>query len=136
MKIHSYKVEIFYEDTDSSGFTYHTSYLRFAERARSKLVKERFPELMEKMKKNIFFFVVNEINIEFFTPSFLNDELTVNTFFIASKSASIDLNQIILRGEMKICKIFVKLVWINGKSNRPSRIPKKIIDRFNNTEIV
>ena len=136
MKIHSYNVDIFYEDTDSSGFTYHTSYLRFAERARSKLVKERFPELIEKMEKNIFFFVVKEINVEFFTPSFLNDELTVNTFFIKSKSASIDLNQIVLRGEMKICKIFVRLVWINGKSKKPSRIPKKIIDRFNNTEIV
>ena len=39
-KVHQTKFEIFYEDTDSSGLTYHTTYLKFAERARSQFVKE------------------------------------------------------------------------------------------------
>ena len=34
-KIYLYSVNIFYEDTDSTGFVYHTNYIKFAERARS-----------------------------------------------------------------------------------------------------
>ena len=37
-----FKLSIYYEDTDSSGFVYHTSYLKFAERARTELVKKNF----------------------------------------------------------------------------------------------
>ena len=43
-QIHQTKFEIFYEDTDSSGFTYHTTYLKFAERARSQFVKKNLEE--------------------------------------------------------------------------------------------
>ena len=50
-----FKLSIYYEDTDSSGFVYHTSYLKFAERARTELVKKKFSELKELMEKNLFF---------------------------------------------------------------------------------
>jgi len=46
-KIHQTKFEIFYEDTDSSGFTYHTSYLKFAERARSQFVMKNLEEIKD-----------------------------------------------------------------------------------------
>ena len=65
-----FKLSIYYEDTDSSGFVYHTSYLKFAERARTELVK-KFSELKELMEKNLFFFVVSELKIKFLEPSFL-----------------------------------------------------------------
>ena len=48
-KIHQTKFEIFYEDTDSSGFTYHTTYLKFAERARSQFVNENFDKMAMMM---------------------------------------------------------------------------------------
>ena len=59
------ELRIYYEDTDSSGFVYHTSYLKFAERARTELVKKKFSELKELMEKNLFFFVVSELKISF-----------------------------------------------------------------------
>ena len=65
-KIHQTKFEIFYEDTDSSGFTYHTSYLKFAERARSQFVRENLEDIKHKMINNSFFFVVKEIKVSFF----------------------------------------------------------------------
>ena len=34
----SYKLNIYYEDTDHSGYVYHANYLRFFERARSELI--------------------------------------------------------------------------------------------------
>ena len=45
-KIHCSDFTVFYEDTDSTGFSYHTSYLKFAERARSKMLIDSFPDLV------------------------------------------------------------------------------------------
>ena len=135
-KIHQTKFEIFYEDTDSSGFTYHTSYLKFAERARSQFVRENLEEIKDKMINNSFFFVVREIKVSFLKPTFLFDKLDVKTFFLKNSQASLDLKQLILKNDIVICEVFVKLVWINGKSNKPSKISKNIIARFNSFEVV
>ena len=135
-KIHQTKFEIFYEDTDSSGFTYHTSYLKFAERARSQFVRENLKEIKNDMINNSFFFVVREIRVSFFKPSFLYDQLEVKTFFLRNTLASLDLKQLIFKNNIVICEVFVNLVWINGKSNKPSKISKNIIARFNSFEIV
>ena len=43
IKLYSTNFKVFYEDTDSSGFAYHTTYLRFAERARSEFLIKFFP---------------------------------------------------------------------------------------------
>ncbi|MAI29779.1 MAG: hypothetical protein CMP38_06195 [Rickettsiales bacterium] len=135
-KIHQTKFEIFYEDTDSSGFTYHTSYLKLAERARSQFVKQNLEEIRDNMINNSFFFVVKEIKVSFLKPTYLFDQLYVKTYFLKNSLASLDLKQLIFKKEKVICEIFVKLVWINGKSNKPSKIPKNIIARFNSFEVV
>jgi len=135
-KIHQTKFEIFYEDTDSSGFTYHTSYLKFAERARSQFVRENLEEIKHKMINNSFFFVVKEIKVSFLKPTFLYDQLDVKTFFLKNSLASLDLKQLILKDDIVICEVFVKLVWINAKSNKPSKISKNIIARLNSFEVV
>ena len=135
-KIHQTKFEIFYEDTDSSGLTYHTTYLKFAERARSQFVKENLKEIKNCMINNSFFFVVKEIKVNFFKPTFLYDQLNVKTFFLKNTLASLDLKQLIFKNDIVICEVFVKLVWIDGKSNKPSKISKNIIARFNSFEIV
>tara|TARA_B100000579_G_C22375906_1_gene640463 strand:+ start:138 stop:551 length:414 start_codon:yes stop_codon:yes gene_type:complete len=135
-KIHQTKFEIFYEDTDSSGFTYHTSYLKFAERARSQFVSENLKEIKNKMIDNSFFFVVRDIKVSFIKPTFLYDQLDVKTFFLKNSLASLDLKHLILKNDILICEIFVRLVWINGASNKPSKISKNIIARFNSFEVV
>ena len=135
-KIHQTEFEIFYEDTDSSGFSYHTTYLKFAERARSQFVKETLEEIKDCMIKYFFFFVVKEIKVIFFKPSFLYDQLDIKTFFVKNTLASLDLKQLIFKDDIVICEVFVKLVWIDGKSNKPSKISKNIIARFNSFEIV
>ena len=135
-EIFSISFSVFYEDTDSSGFTYHTSYLKFAERARSIMVKENFKEIFDKMLKNTFFFVVRQITIKFIKPSFLSDELLVKTYFLKSNKVSLDLKQIILKNGKPICEMLVKLVWIDGKLKKPCKIPKNLITRFNSHVVV
>ena len=80
--------------------------------------------------------MVRDIKVSFFKPTFLYDQLNVKTFFLKNTLASLDLKQLIFKNDIVICEVFVKLVWIDGKSNKPSKISKNIIARFNSFEIV
>jgi acyl-CoA thioester hydrolase len=37
---HTFKLRVFYEDTDTGGIVYHANYLKFAERARTEMLRE------------------------------------------------------------------------------------------------
>jgi len=134
--IHEDTFKIFYENTDSSGFTYHTSYLAFAERARSNLLNENFPEISLMLKENSYFFVIKQLQIDFFKPTNLFDKLTISTFFKSNSLSSIDLIQKIKKENLFISEILICLVWINGKTKKPSRIPSDLISRFKALEVV
>ena len=127
---------VFYEDTDASGFTYHTTYLKFSERARSEILNNFFPENIGSLKDNSFFFVVKDINVNFINPTHLFDKLKVKTSYLDNSYTSLKLNHLITFENNRVCEINVKLVWINGRSQKPVKIPKNIISRFKPSEIV
>ncbi len=135
-KIHEDKFKIFYENTDSSGFTYHTAYLSMAERARSNMLNKDFPELTQMLKKNSKFFVVKNIKVDFFKPSKLFDNLDIITFYIGNSFTSLNLTQKIEKNGIDISKIDVQLVWIDGEKKKPIKIPRNIIYRFKSMDIV
>ena len=135
-KIHSSLNSVYYEDTDSSGFVYHTNYIKYAERARSNLVREQFPDVQKLFNSNEFFFVVSRLYTNFLKPAKLSDNLKVETFFIKNSFCSIKLRQNIFLKDKLITEIDVKLVWINGKTIKPTKIPENIIARFNSLEVV
>ena len=58
-KIHSSLMSVYYEDTDSTGYVYHSNYIKYAERARSNLVRDKFPDVQKLFNSNEFFFVVS-----------------------------------------------------------------------------
>ena len=135
-KIHEDKFKIYYENTDSSGFTYHTAYLSMAERARSNMLNKDFPELTKILKKNTKFFVVKNIKVDFIKPAKLFDNLDIITFYTGNSFTSLNLIQTIKKDGADISKIDVQLVWIDGIKKKPIKIPRNIIDRFKSMEIV
>ena len=135
-KIHEDKFKIYYENTDSSGFTYHTAYLSMAERARSNMLNKDFPELTQMLKKNSKFFVVKNIKVDFFKPAKLFDNLDIITFYTGNSFTSLNLTQKIEKNGIDISKIDVQLVWIDGEKKKPIKIPRNIIYRFKSIDIV
>ena len=135
-KIHSSLMSVYYEDTDSTGYVYHSNYIKYAERARSNLVRDKFPELQKLFNSNEFFFVVSYLDTNFFKPARLSDNLKVETFLIENSFCSIKLKQQIFRELLLITDINVKLVWINGQTTKPAKIPENIIARLNSLEVV
>ena len=135
-KIHEDKFKIYYENTDSSGFTYHTAYLSMAERARSNMLNKDFPELTQMLKKNSKFFVVKKIKVDFFKPAKLFDNLDIITFYTGNSFTSLNLTQKIEKNGIDISKIDIQLVWIDGEKKKPIKIPRNIIYRFKSMDIV
>ena len=135
-KIHEDKFKIYYENTDSSGFTYHTAYLSMAERARSNMLNKDFPELTQMLKKNSKFFVVKKIKVDFFKPAKLFDNLDIITFYTGNTFTSLNLTQKIEKNGIDISKIEIQLVWIDGEKKKPIKIPRNIIYRFKSMDIV
>ena len=39
--VHVFPLRVYYEDTDSGGVVYHCNYFRFAERARTEMLRQR-----------------------------------------------------------------------------------------------
>ena len=99
-------IKVYYEDTDSSGFVYHTSYLKFSERARSEILVN-FSDVVKSLKMNTFFFVVKSLEINFVKPSQLFDKLRVLTYYVDNSITSLKLKHVIFLKEQIICQILL-----------------------------
>ena len=129
--IFSLKINVYYEDTDESGYVYHTNYIKYAERARTEMLKEIFPDFINLLKKGNFFFVVKDLNVNFIKLCTLFDELHVNTRLKELKKTSLILNQRIYKKDTIYCEINVRLVWIKKIKNKPSKINIDLMSRLN-----
>lgn len=111
MSKYSFKVRVYFSDTDCEGIVYHGKYLDFAEHARSEMIREKLNQF-DLLENNIGF-VVREINIKYEKPAFLNDDLVVITEVESKKRFSLILSQIVYRNDEILCKMTVKVGCIN-----------------------
>ena len=121
---------VFYEDTDVSGFVYHSKYFNFCERARS----EMFFKLGLSPINNNSHFVVSEIkNAKFIKPAKFGEVLTVQTQTLAVKKCSILLKQTIFKNEMKFfeMKFFeMEILLAHLQGEKIAKIPEEILKIF------
>ena len=67
------------EDTDFQGVVYHANYLKYLERARSQFLIENNLSQTDAMSKGNESYVVKSINLSYYHPAILEDELTIKT---------------------------------------------------------
>ncbi|HON09799.1 MAG TPA: YbgC/FadM family acyl-CoA thioesterase [Chitinispirillaceae bacterium] len=72
------KIRIYYEDTDCGNVVYYANYLKYMERSRTELLRERGVDLSEYQKNNILFAVI-EANVKYRAPARYNDLLDVQS---------------------------------------------------------
>ena len=122
---HRFPVRVYWEDTDGSGIVYHASYLRFAERARTELLRLVAGSQRVLLRDAGIAFPVRRLEIDYLKPAFLDDAIQVATRVIAAGAASIDLTQAIHRGDEVITRLRVRIACID-RQGRPTRIPATI----------
>jgi acyl-CoA thioester hydrolase len=127
---HVLPIRVYFEDTDFSGFVYHTSYLRWCERGRSdflRLLGIAHRALQEgEFTGEPCAFVVRRIKAEFLRPARIDDVLEVATEAAEATKASIVLKQAILRGEQPIFRLEAQCVLVS-LGGRLLRLPASLL---------
>lgn len=118
-------IRIYYEDTDLTGYVFHAYYLKYAERARTEMMRALNLEYSGVVKKFGVHFVVKKIMIDYLRPAFIDDMLYVETYISYIKSCSIAFKQIIWRKEEKIATFDLLLPCLN-KEGKIKAIPSDI----------
>ena len=128
-----FECEVYYEDTDMGGRVYYANYLKFVERARSKLLTNIGIDQRDLLEKEGLYFIVKKISAEYVSPSFFGDKLLINTHVLDIKKATLILGQKILRKDktLFVCEVKIALLNSRGKVTKlPNEIANKMIFFF------
>ena len=124
---HIYGVTVQYEDIDAGGIVYHATYLNFAERARSALLRACKFDVQHWLREHRQGFVITHIETDYHSPAHLHDQLYVETSCLQLGGASTILQQDIKSVEtgLNFARVLVKAAWIDVE-NGPRKFPEPL----------
>ncbi len=123
---HHFQIRVYYEDTDAAGIVYYANYLKFAERARTEMMRERGASHEDLRRDTGLAFVVKRCVAEYHHPARLDDILDVRTYTGKIGGASLNLLQQVFGEDRLLASMEVRLALLND-AMRPARIPKALI---------
>lgn len=119
-------VRVYYEDTDTGGIVYYANYLKFAERARTEMLRSLGVENSTLLEEQRVAFAVKECTADYIKPAVLDDALRVVTQVKNLGGASMRLIQDIFRGQERLVAITVRLACMNIDTGQPCRLPREV----------
>ncbi len=127
---HVLPIRVYYEDTDAAGIVYYANYLRFAERARTEMIRSLGVEHRHLMAEDGLAFAVRSCAIEYMQPARLDDEIAVRTRIDAVGGATLRATQRVVnidesRAQSDLVELKIRLACID-KNQRPVRMPAEI----------
>lgn len=128
-KMHRFALRVYYADTDAGGIVYHATYLSFAERARTEMMRLFGLDHIGLQKEQGLLFAVRSCEIDYRRPARLDDLLEVRSTLIHLGGASLHVAQSIWRGDEELVVLTLRLVCMHVEG-RASRIPTPIRDNL------
>jgi acyl-CoA thioester hydrolase len=129
---HEFFIRVYYEDTDAAGIVYYANYLKFAERARTELLR-MVGFSQEKLRaEGGPVFAVKRCEVEFVAPARLDDELVVESRLLTLGGASLEVDQRVRRAGSDLARLVVRVACV-GPHGRPQRLPQPLraaLERF------
>jgi acyl-CoA thioester hydrolase len=127
---HFFPLRVYYEDTDAAGIVYYANYLKFAERARTEMIRSLGFEHRRSMTETGVAFAVRSCAAEYLLPARLDDEIAVRTRIDAVGGATLNATQrVVLLGgaddQTDLVELKIRLACLD-KSHRPVRMPADI----------
>ncbi|MCW5772002.1 MAG: YbgC/FadM family acyl-CoA thioesterase [Rhodospirillaceae bacterium] len=127
---HVFPVRVYYEDTDAAGIVYYVNYLKFAERARTEMLRLLGRGQHDMMERVGVAFAVKSARIEYLRPARLDDALLVRTGLIEVGGASLKVRQRIEKagdgaGGPLLADMMIRLAVMN-RTGKPMRLPNDI----------
>ncbi len=125
---HVYSGYIDYQDTDAGQVVYHASYINFAERARSALIRD----LAEKSFTEDRAFIVNSLSVKYLKPLKLGDKFDLVTSVKELKKASVIFLQKFYLSDGLYTVIEITLVNIDIGSNKIAKLSQSLSKKLQN----
>ena len=119
---HHCPIRVYYEDTDAAGIVYYANYLKFAERARTEMLRCCGVDQERLRRETGIGLVVRRTMVDFLAPARLDDELTVATRLLAHAGASLEVAQEIARGDAMLARLESRIACVRA-DGRPTRLP-------------
>ncbi len=120
---HVFPIRVYYEDTDAAGIVYYANYLKFAERARTEMMRAAGTEHRRLMEAVGVLWAVRRCNADYLSPARLDDQLAVRTRVTDVGAARLDLAQTVRRGATDLAHLALRLACIDRDSGRATRLP-------------
>ena len=124
-KAHIFRLRVYYEDTDAAGIVYYANYFKFAERARTEMLRSVKIDQNALYTKTGVRFVVRSCAIDYLKPARLDDELEVHTKIQCVKGASLTALQTVRRARDAVVSLKLRIACV-GRCGRPKRLPEEV----------
>ena len=125
---HKTTVEIFYEDTDCGGVVYYANYLRFFERARTKLMLALGVDPAQWQKEGVAF-AVYRAEVDYKGPAGYGDTLEIETSISNVTATRLTFHYTVKLREKVITTGLTKMACVDANI-RPRKIPDEIMEKI------
>jgi acyl-CoA thioester hydrolase len=122
---HRLPLRVYYEDTDAGGIVYYANYLKFAERARTELLRSAGLDHPRLLTRHGGLFAVRRCHADFRAPARLDDLLEVRTGVARAGGARVVMAQSVHAGARLLVSIETELAFLD-RELRPRRLPEPV----------
>ena len=130
MTPHHCTFRVYYEDTDAGGVVYYANYLRFAERARTELLRSQGIGQTQLAQDTGILFVVLDATIQYKSSAKLDDMIRVETRIQDLSSARAIFDQRLFVDDRLVAKARVGVTAIHQNTGQVTRIPQSVKDKL------
>jgi acyl-CoA thioester hydrolase len=119
---HIFPVRVYFEDTDAAGVVYYANYLRYAERARTEMLRAIGVPHSGLMKEDGLVFVVHRCDVLYRRPAHLDDALEVHTGSMELTGTGLWADQVVRRAGEDLVRMRIRLACV-GPEGKPVKLP-------------
>jgi len=120
-----------YGETDQMSYVYHGNYAAYFEMGRTEWLR-KLGVSYKKMEEDGIMLPVINLNTNYIKPAKYDDVLTLKTTLSKKPTAKIEFEFELMNQQNELLTTAsATLVFVNMKTNRPTRIPKYLLDKIN-----
>lgn len=119
-------MRVYYEDTDAGGIVYHANYLKFAERARTEMLRFANINQTDIRRDYDLLFAVRSCTVEYLRPAVLDDGIEVRSRVTRIGGASLEILQDVWRSDGCLARLTVKIACLRSDGRGPMRMPAPV----------
>ncbi|MGB0935233.1 MAG: YbgC/FadM family acyl-CoA thioesterase [Alphaproteobacteria bacterium] len=124
---HECPIRVYIPDTDYGNVVHHPTFLIYAERARTEMLRDVGIHQSSLKKDHGFMFVVSKAELVYKASARLDDLLMVSTVVDEYSKVRMRFTQIIKRDDLILAEVKVEVAAIS-EAGKPARMPQSFLD--------